>query len=160
LSQPILDRLKLVLPPKSVVSKSIATGEYNFELQKLTRQMMKYCLSQMNTQGKKNDKKFQVYSTAYFSLNAEHLQLSNFLSNSRIDFLIADVFIKKLLSHSEREYKATLQYKLDTPSQLNLYGVQSTTDNDSRWIKINNEIAHHGQFTLKKGDEISFSWTI
>lgn len=160
LSQPILDHLKLVLPPKSVVSKSIATGEYNFELQKLTRQMMKYCLSQMNTQGKKNDKKFQVYSTAYFSLNADHLQLSNFLSNSRIDFLIGDLFTKKLLSHSDREYKATLQYKLDNPSQLNLYGVKSTTDTDTRWIKINNEIAHHGHFTLKKGDEISFSWKI
>jgi hypothetical protein len=102
----------------------------------------------------------KVYSTAYFSLNADHLQLSNFLSNSRIDFLIGDLFTKKLLSHSDREYKATLQYKLDNPSQLNLYGVKSTTDTDTRWVKINNEIAHHGQYTLKKGDEISFCWKI
>ncbi len=160
LSQPILDHLKLVLPPRSVVSKSIATGEYNFELQKLTRQMMKHCLNQMNIQGKKTEKKFNIYSTAYLSLNSEHLQFSNFLSNSRIDFLIGDLFDKKILHHSEREYKAVLKYRLDKTSQLNLYGVKSETDSEIRWIKINGEIAHHAQFILKKNDELSFEWKI
>ncbi len=160
LSQPILDHLKLMLPPRSVVSKSIATGEYNFELQKLTRQMMKHCLNQMNVQGKKTEKKFNIYSTAYLSLNSEHLQFSNFLSNSRIDFLIGDLFDKKILTHSEREYKAVLKYRLDKASQFNLYGVKSEADTETRWIKINGEIAHHGQFILKKNDEISFGWRI
>ncbi len=160
LSQPILDHLKLMLPPKSVVSKSIPTGEYNFELQKLTRQMMKHCLNQMNIQGKKIEKKFNIYSTAYLSLNSDHVQFSNFLSNSRIDFLIGDLFDKKILNHSEREYKAVLKYRLDKTSQFNLYGVKSDTDTETRWIKINGEIAHHGQFILKKNDEVSFGWRI
>lgn len=160
LSQPILDQFKLILPPKSVVSKSNATGEYNFELQKLTRQMVKHCLNQMNIQGKKVEKKFNVYSTAYFSINSEHLQFSNFLSNSRIDFLIGDLFDKQMLHHSERDYKAILKYRLEKPTQLNLYGVRSPTDIDTRWIKINGELAHHGSFLLKKNDEVSFGWKI
>jgi hypothetical protein len=160
LSQPILDHLKLLLPPQSIVSKSIPNGEYNFELQKLTRQMMKHCLNQMNIQGKKSEKKFLVYSTAYLSLNSEQIQLSNFLSNSRIDFLVSDLFDKKVLTHTDRDYKATLTYRLDKPSHLNIYGVKSITDTDTRWIKLNGEIVHHGQFTLKKNDELSFCWKI
>ncbi len=160
LSQPILDHVKLLLPPKSIVSKSNASGEYNFELQKLTRQMMRHCLNQMNTQGKKSEKKFLIYSTAYLSFNSDHVQLSNFLSNSRIDFLVGDLFDKNVLQHSERDYKAVLKYKLDTTSQLNLYGVKAPNDSEQRWIKINGEIAHHGQFVLKKNDVLSFSWKL
>lgn len=160
LSQPILDHLKLLLPPKSIVSKSIPNGEYNFELQKLTRQMMRHCLNQMNIQGKKIEKKFNAYSTAYISLNSEHIQFSNFLSNSRIDFLVGDLFEKISLNHTEKDYKAVLKYRLDKTSQLNLYGVRAKTDSETRWIKINGEIAHHGQFVLKKNDELSFSWKL
>lgn len=160
LSQPILDHLKLMLPPKSIVSKSIPTGEYNFELQKLTRQMMRHCLNQMNTQGKKSEKKFVIYSTAYLSFNSDYVQFSNFLSNSRIDFLIGDFFDKKILNHTDREYRAVLKYRLDKPSQLNIYGVHSISDSDFRWVKINGENVHHGQFVLKKNDEISFNWKI
>ena len=70
------------------------------------------------------------------------------------------MFDKKVLTHTERDYKAVLKYRLEKPAQLNLYGVKSLTDTETRWIKMNGEIVHHGNFILKKNDELSFCWKL
>ena len=160
LSQPILDKVKLLLPPRSIVSKAIPTGEYNFELQKLTRQMIRFCLGQMNIQGKKTIQKFNMYSTYYLSLNSSKIDYSNFLSNSRIDFEYKELFNKKILRHSDREYQGELVYEQDEPTLLSVYGISALEDQDIRWIKVNDKRVHHGVFNLKKGDQISFKWKI
>lgn len=160
LSQPVLNQIKLLLPPKSVVSKSIPTGEYNFELQKLTRQMTRYCLGQLNTQTKKNDKRFSMYSTAYLSLHSDQHESSSYLSNSRIDFQALPLFEKKSFSHKDKDYSGCLLYNSELASVLHLYGIQSGEDANQRWIKLNGESIHHGKFQLKKGDELSFQWRL
>jgi len=160
LSQPILDKVKLLLPPKSVVSKAIPTGEYNFELQKLTRQMIRHCLGQMNIQGKKTLQKFNMYSTYYLSMNSAKIDYSNFLSNSRIDFEYKDLFEKRIFKHFDREYQGHLVYELSEPTLLSIYGISSPEDQDIRWIKVNDQRVHHGVFKIQKGDTISFKWKI
>ncbi len=160
LSQPVLNQIKLLLPPKSVVSKSIPTGEYNFELQKFTRQMTRYCLAQLNTQTKKSDKKFSMYSTAYLSLHSDLHESSSYLSNSRIDFQALPVFEKKYFAHKDKDFSGSLLYNSELPSEMYIYGIQSAEDTHQRWIKLNGQLIHHGRFQIKKGDELSFQWRL
>lgn len=160
LSQPILDKVKLLLPPKSIVSKANPTGEYNFELQKLTRQVIRHCLNQLNSQTKKSEKKMSIYSTYSIQLNSAVIDYINFLSNSRIDFSYQGLFSKNVFRHVEHEYIAELIYVESEPTLMTIHGIQSVEDCEYRWIKLDDERVYHGQFKLTKGSKLSFHWKI
>ncbi len=160
LSQPILDHVKLILPPKSIVSNAHKIGEFNFELQKMARQMMKHNLTQINVQTKKNDKKFSLYSTHLLQMTSEAETNLFFLSNSRIQFENLNSFDQKILQNSDGEYKACLVYNSDKPMKVLVSGISSEEDHGKRWLKINKEQVRHGTFNLKKGDELILNWKI
>lgn len=160
LSQPILDHVKLILPPKSVVTTANKLGEYNFELQKMARQMMRFNLSQINSQTKKKDKKFSLYSTHLLQMISQNETNLIFLSNSRIEFKNLKFFDQKNLQSVEGEYKANLVFNSQQPVTIQLSGISSEEDQSKRWIKINKKPVQHGTFELKKGDEIAFNWKI
>lgn len=160
LSQPILDHVKLILPPKSVVSNAHKVGEYNFELQKMARQMMKYNLTQINSPSKKVEKKFSLYSTHLLQMTSNKESNLFFLSNSRIEFENLISFDQKVLQNTDGEYRACLVYNSDEPVTVRVSGISSDEDQSKRWLKINNEYVKHGTFLLKKGDEFHFNWKI
>jgi hypothetical protein len=160
LSQPILDHIKLILPPKSIVSHAHKAGEFNFELQKMARQMMKYNLTKINAQTKKNDKKFSLYSTHLLQMTSETEMNLFFLSNSRIQFENLISFDQKILQNSDGEYKACLIYNSDKPMKVLISGISSEEDHGKRWVKINKDQVRHGTFSLNKGDELVLNWKI
>jgi hypothetical protein len=160
LSQPILDHIKLVLPPKSIVSNAHKAGEFNFELQKMARQMMKYNLTQINSQTKKTEKKFSLYSTHLLQMTSDDETNLFFLSNSRIQFENLISFTQKTLQNTEGEYKACLVYNAEKPITVRVSGISSEEDHTKRWLKINKDSVKHGTFSLKKGDELIFNWKI
>ncbi len=160
LSQPMLDHIKLILPPKSVVTTAHKLGEFNFELQKMIRQMMRFNLSQINSQTKKKDKKFSLYSTHLLQMNSKDETNLIFLSNSRIHFESLSFFKQKVLQSVDGEYKASLIFNSEQPVRIHLRGICSEEDHSKRWIKINKQPVKHGSFELKKDDEIAFLWKI
>ncbi|MBC7753551.1 MAG: hypothetical protein H7Z71_04885 [Moraxellaceae bacterium] len=160
LSQPILDHVKLILPPKSIVSNAHKAGEFNFELQKMARQMMKFNLTQINAQTKKNDKKFSLYSTHLLQMTSGTETNLFFLSNSRIQFENLNSFHQKILQNTDGEYKACLVYNSDKPLTIRVSGISSDEDHAKRWLKINKAPVRHGTFNLKKGDEFILNWKI
>ncbi len=160
LSQSVLDHVKLILPPKSIVNSSHPLGEYNFELQKMARQMMKFNLTQINAQTKKSDKKFSLYSTHLLQMTSLNETNLFFLSNSRIQFENLISFNQKILQNTDGEYKACLVYISDDPLILRLSGISSEEDQGKRWLRINKDLVKHGTFELKKGDELIFNWKI
>ena len=158
LSQAILNHVKLILPPKSIVTTAHKTGDHNFELQKIVRQMMKYNLSHINLTSKKNIKNFSLYSTHLLQMNSVTDSNLMFLSNSRIEFKNLVGFVQKNLQHIDGEYKASLIYTSETPLKLKISGIASDEDVSKRWLKINKNIVSHGNYELKKGDELHFNW--
>lgn len=160
LSQPILDHVRLTLPPRSIVTTANKLGEFNFELQKMARQMMKYNLSQINSQTKKTDRKFSLYSTHLLQMTSPTETNLIFLSNSRIQFENLIFFNQKVLQNIDGEYKASLIFNSEDAVQIQLRGISSDEDQSKRWVKINKNTVKHGDFTLKKGDELVFNWKI
>lgn len=158
LSQPFLDCVKLIMPPRSIITTAHKAGEYNFELQKIIRQMMKHNLNHINSQTKKAEKKFSLYSTHTLQITKGSTTSSIFLSNSRIEFKNLEYFIQKKLQSQDFEYAATLVLQPGENVVLNIHGVTSTEDQSKRWIKLNQKVITHGLFNIKPGDELSFNW--
>lgn len=158
LSQPFIDHVKLIMPPRSVITTAHKAGEFNFELQKIVRQLMRFNLNLINAQSKKTDKKFSLYSTHSLRITKGTSTCSIFLSNSRIEFKNLEYFIQKKLNNHDSEYSASLILPPGENGALHVHGVTSTEDHTKRWIKLNQQIITHGQFTIKPGDELSFYW--
>lgn len=67
-TQVVLDKIKVVLPPKSIVSKANPRGEWNHEIQSICSQLCLFNLNQLNSQTRKNTKFFEVAAELKFDL--------------------------------------------------------------------------------------------
>lgn len=159
LSQPILNQIKLIMPPKSVVSKASPTGEHNFELQGVIRQALKYLLLRLNTPTKKGEK-FTLKSEAQLNFIAD--------SNVRAGFLLDESFALEDLTQffkpttmSMKENSFHGEY-IVTASGLTLdtFYLYSDFDHNKRFIKINNKSIKSGHHQLKENDQLSIHWKI
>ncbi len=160
LAQPILDHFKIILPPKSILSNAHKTGNYNFELQKVSRQIMKKNLVTINSIEKKKDGLLNMYSTYLMQIRCQAKTHNIFLSNSRIQFDQLNLFEQKVMQNLDGTYHTELVFKSEQIGNLSVFGIQSEYDHSKRWIKLNNSTAKVGDYTLKNGDTLSFGWKI
>jgi hypothetical protein len=162
LCQPLLNAMKLVLPPKSVVAKSHPEGLYNFELQKISRQLIKQCLVETNSFQKKETKKKSLYSTYFFTtklLDTTSTELeifqNNYFSNSRVQMSDAHFnFVK--LQNRDKGYLCT--FKPRQPIELFFRGITSGDDQDVRCFKLNNKLMTTGNYSLTTDDSVEITW--
>lgn len=162
LSQPILDRIRLVLPPNSALTKAHPTGEYNFEIQKMTRQFIRHTLSLLSAQEKKGAKKFDLYSTYLIQYKSGPHFGQAYLSNSRVEFENLDLFNIKSFYNLDGQLKGDIT----TPSeeiQIRVMGVSANEDKTVRWIKVNESLYSGSQefkTSISKNDSLKFHWKL
>lgn len=72
LSQPILDNIKMILPPKSVVAKASNNGKPNLYLQRLTAEMVAYHLKQINSTSRTKQLPFAPINEFHYELKFGH----------------------------------------------------------------------------------------
>ncbi|WP_409479431.1 hypothetical protein [Pseudobdellovibrio sp. HCB154] len=158
LSQPILNQIKLIMPPKSVVSKAHPTGEHNFELQGVIRQALKYLLLKMNSP--KKPEKFALKSEAQLSFIADSDVCAGFLLDE--SFALEDLtqfFKPTTMSMKENNYHG--EYTVTVPGlTLDTFYLYSDFDHNKRFIKINNKSIKSGRHQLKENDQLSIHWKI
>jgi len=158
LSQPILNQIKLMMPPKSVVSKAHTTGEHNFELQGVIRQMLKHLLVQLSSN--KKGEKFALKSEAQLSLIADSNVRAGFLLDE--SFALEDLtqfFKPTTMSMKENNYHG--EYVVKTAGlTLDTFYLYSEFDHNKRFIKINQKSIKSGRHQLKENDQLSIHWKL
>lgn len=159
LSQSVLDHIKLLLPPKSTLSTTHSTGDYNFEIQKMTRQFIRHALTLINTPGKAQPKKLSLYSTYLMHISKGDLFTQVYLSNSRIQFNTFDFFKPHQLNLVDGIYHGKISATENSPDlHIKLMGVQGADDIKERWIKFNSKEEKHHSFSLTEKDHLEFKW--
>lgn len=162
LSQPILNQIKLLMPPKSIVSKAHATGEFNFELQGLIRQMLKHLLFQLNgASNKKTDNKFSLKSEAQLSFSADSDVRAGFLMDQ--NFSLEDLshfFQPSIMSMKDGSFHGEYVVCEKKGLTLDTFYLYSEFDHNKRFIKINNKSIKSGRYQLKENDQLAIHWKI
>lgn len=158
LSQPILNQIKLIMPPKSVVSKANATGDHNFELQGVIRQMLKFLLQQLNST--KKGEKFTLKSEAQLNFIADSNVRNGFLLDESFSLEDLNQFFKPTtMSMKENNYHGEYVVK-GAGLTLDTFYLYSDFDHNKRFIKINNKSIKSGRHALKENDLLSIHWKL
>ncbi|MES2801843.1 MAG: hypothetical protein V4654_05080 [Bdellovibrionota bacterium] len=158
LSQPILNQIKLMMPPKSVVSKAHTTGEHNFELQGVIRQMLKHLLLQLISN--KKGEKFALKSEAQLNFVADSNVRAGFLLNESFSLEDLTQFFKPTtMSMKENNYHGEYVVK-GAGLTLDTFYLYSEFDHNKRFIKINQKSIKSGRHQLKENDQLSIHWKL
>ncbi len=173
LCQSILNSIKLTLPPNSIVAKPTPDGAYNFELQKVSRQLIRQCLGEINSTQRKEVKRHSTYSTYLIAArpdmlastglqdlkNQEAQQLwsqKSYFSNSRVQ-MIDGPFVFERKQALEKSFDCA--FKPKQPLRLVLRGVTSPDDISVRRITLNRKPIVTGEFLVTPEDLIEIFWT-
>lgn len=150
-SQKILDKIKLLLPPKSIASKSNSLGQHNVYLQSLCAQASDYILGSLNQQTKKLAAAFQF--TDHLSM---HLSCGDCFSNFNLAASSGSIVgLEELITHKKiellsmmkSENQMNIKFKVATPeaSRLNIF---------SKGVVVNDVSLTCGLHTLKLDDVV------
>lgn len=160
LSQPVLNQIKLIMPPKSLVSKAYPTGEYNFELQSIIKQALKHLLTQLSV-SKKSENKFSLKSEVQLNFISDSNVRAGFLLDQ--DFTLQDIskfFVPTIMSMKENNFHGEFVVRPQTQLTLDAFYLYSEFDHNKRFIKINQKSIKSGKYQLKENDQISIHWKI
>lgn len=159
LSQPILNQIKLMMPPKSVVSKAHTTGEHNFELQGVIRQMLKHLLLQLSSNAKKGEK-FALKSEAQLNFIADSNVRAGFLLDESFSLEDLTQFFKPTtMSMKDNNYHGEYVVK-GAGLTLDTFYLYSEFDHNKRFLKINQKSIKSGRHQLKENDQLSIHWKL
>ncbi len=162
-TQSVLDKIKVILPPRSIVSKPHLTGKYNFELQAICSQLCDYNIKQFNSQTRKPQTVFEYSNYMNFEIHTDRCHSSNIISSQ----LVSLKNFEELLTNNSIKMKK--MRRIDTAShiafQVNLdCGIKIDIKNNyysekkNNSFKLNNELLQRGQYNLKKDDIVEIIW--
>lgn len=162
-TQSILDKIRVLLPPKSIVSKSHPTGSSNYELQAVCSQMCEYNLLNLNSHQRKNAAPFVLSPFLGFDIYSDSHQSRNFLTSGLTCFQSFEELADKQLIQLESIKKS---------DQLNYLAFQ-VRDSNGITIRINNHYVYDkstyavmvnkselnkGSATLAQNDRVEVIW--
>ncbi|MBC7743395.1 MAG: hypothetical protein H7061_14455 [Bdellovibrionaceae bacterium] len=163
LTQSILDKIKIILPPKSIASKAHPTGRYNQEIQTTCGQLCQHNLTQLNSQLRKSAVSFEIDSELCLELKAHGKNFNLQFQGKTIllpgfEQLIQDQFIK-ISRMQKTDHGFQLQFRiLKTEVEhlkitTRLGGVKT-----DEVITVNDSALGSELVKLQTGDEVSLKW--
>lgn len=162
-TQAILDKIKIILPPKSIVSRSHPTGEHNFELQTICSQLCDYNLTQLNLHTRKSKQTFELTNFLYFSLYSDHYHSNNFVGSDKIQLeQFEDLINNKVIDLKKMKRTDNLNqicFDIQSAEKVSLTIKNNyKSDEAAHELKLNNESIGRGQYELKQGDQLEILW--
>lgn len=161
-SQAVLDKIKVILPPKSIVSKPHALGEYNYELQNICSQLFDYNTVQLNAHTRKSLATFDYCN--YLNLQISHsTNTANIFLSAQNSYLNQfEDFVEKKLIHllqmSKNEQTGSIRFQVSTNESINLKVKNNYSCNKSDLgLKINEKAVSRGLYNLKKDDIVEIT---
>ncbi len=164
-SQAVLDKIKIILPPKSIVSKATSRGECNHEIQSICSQLCLFNLNLLNSQARKINLAFEASTELKFDLifnqqiypfsfDSKGVSLEGFeslLSKNQIGLI--ECYRGDQNIHLKFEVVDLSSSKLQIKSKLFPEGKE--------WcLKINNQIPSGRKIQLQQKDQIQIDWKI
>ena len=161
-TQSIVDKIKIILPPRSIVSKPHPTGAFNIELQAIVGQMFDFILAQLNSHVRKSHNLFSYQQSLQFYVKGTDCDSFNCIDKTGyslkgIEELIDtnQIEVKKL---QKTEQNSNISFTVKTNDTLKLQIYNRHCDLASITIKINDELKNSGSVQLKTNDKVEINW--
>jgi hypothetical protein len=163
LTQAVLDKIKVILPPRSIVSKPNTTGHYNFELQAICSQICEYNMTQLNSHIRKSQGTFDFANYLNFEIYNDTFHANSILSTASVclqnfEELICKNLIKiKTMKKADSSHHIVFSVCTDANLKLN---VKNNYDSQklNNHIKLNNQLLKRGIVELNTDDLIEIIW--
>ncbi len=164
-SQAVLDKIKIILPPKSIVSKAHPRGEWNNEIQSICSQLCAFDIAQLNAQSRKGALAFELAPELKFEVittkgrNPVSLEphlatmdgLEDLVDENQIDLL--ECHRSEQHVHLKFELRENAQARLQIKTKL-------FTENKDHIFKINNVDVTSRSSMLKPKDQVQILWKV
>lgn len=160
-SQAVLDKIKIILPPKSIVSKSHANGSYNYEIQSICNQMCSHNLTQLNTQTRKISTAFELNSELSLNLIFSHKSYPMVLDSKSFNLFSFEELIKdkqvEILKMQKKDRQYFLSFKF-LNSQAQKMIIRSCLGDKNFSLKLNDLNLLLGEYPVKPTDTFHLEW--
>lgn len=162
-TQSIFDKIKVILPPRSIVSKPHPTGAHNIELQSIVGQMFDFILTQLNSHVRKPHNLFAYQQSLQFYIRGSDCDSFNCIDKTGyslkgIEELIdkKQIEVKKL---QKTEQSSNISFTVTTKEALKLQIHNRQCEAASITIKVNDELKNSGSIQLKAKDQVEINWS-
>ena len=164
LTQSILDKIKIILPPKSIASKAHATGQFNHELQSVSGQLCQHNLTQLNSQIRKSQAIFEIESELRIELKAKNQVFQMNFQQKNMSLPCLESFIQDQVIEIKKMQRTDHQFNLSfkvLKSDLNILRIttQLGLNKNSHYFKINDVDVLAADHPIKVGDAVTMKWT-
>ncbi|MCC2677456.1 MAG: N-methylhydantoinase [Pseudobdellovibrio sp.] len=162
-NQSILDKIKMILPPRSIVSKPHAEGLHNISIQAIASQLCEHLLAQFNNPSRKSHTSFQYSNFLSFKVQSGNSYYNNLITKqcATIDCVEALANSHKIEVKTMRrlENRSHIQFEVKCQEELTLT-VDNKYDIESSDIKlkVNGKPQVRGCHKLVKSDLVEISW--
>jgi hypothetical protein len=163
-SQVILDKIKIILPPKSIVSKAQPRGDWNNEIQSICSQLCAHNLAQLNTQTRKSHVPFELSPELRFDFVTAQARFAMCFDQKTvnvegIETLTTQGAIRLLECHRS-EQNIRLKFEV-TDSQASLHTkTKIFAEAKDYAFKINDRSESPRKIALKPLDQVQVIWRI
>lgn len=165
LSQPVLDLIRLTLPPQSIVSKANSLGTYNLLLQKIITEQMAYLLTNLTGKAKSATAAFKLQPEFRVQLEIDkhiceiHGDSKKFVFKD-LDYLISAKKVFPIVSQF-LDGKIHLKLKLLTAEPATIKPGLLLPQYANDFLKISDQPLAKDEPTLfHQGDVIEFNWSL
>lgn len=162
-TQSILDKIKVILPPRSIVAKPHPTGDSNIEIQAVCAQLCEHNLLQLNSHTRKGHAGFQFANFLNFQIFSDDVLVNAQVSPSSVCFAGLEELINshhveiQKMRRNDSQNQLSFRILSDKPVQLKIINRYITEDN-SISFKVNNVLQNYGSCQLNKSDLIEIEW--
>ena len=162
ISQPLLDRIKLSLPPQSIVSKAHPLGSHNLLLQKIVSEQVGYLLSTLSRQTK-TMAAFKLIPEFKIALKINH-RLHLISGNSKrlqfhdLDYLIQSHQVIPLAAQNT-DGKIKLKLKIKSAVDMMLVPQLLLSDYPQDFLSVSGRaVSANAETLLKQDDVLEINW--
>ena len=163
-TQSILDKIKVILPPRSIVSKPHQTGKNNYEIQSICAQLCEYNMQQLNSHSRKSQMSFEYTNFLNFEIHTETCHTFNLISSqivlmNNFEQLITKNLIKmKKMKRFEGINHILFTINVDAGMKVNIKN-NYYSEKSPNSFKVNNQILLREEIDLKKNDLVEIFWS-
>ena len=162
-TQSILDKIKVILPPRSIVSKPNPSGENNLEIQAVCSQLCEHNLLQMNTHSRKSHAQFDFVNFLNFHIRSGDVFVSGQIHPQAVVFNGFEDLITRHLIEIQKmrkgENQNQIKFKVLAENDFKVkINNRYITDEQGIRFKINSVVKDAGQFALSGGDLVEIEW--
>jgi hypothetical protein len=162
-NQSILDKIKIILPPRSIVSKPHPDGRHNLSIQSICSQLCEHLLVQFNSPGRKSHTSFQYTNFLSFKIKAGEKYYNNLITKNAVTIESVEELVNQqkieLKSMRRLDNRSHIVFEVKSDESL-LLTVNNRYDleNSDIKFKVNSKNQALGTHELKKNDLVELTW--